>query len=262
MAKKRGNNEGLIQHRKSGSWRAQITLDGHRLSFTADTRKECQEWLKKTINQIDGGMTFANTMISLEEYIDEWLTSIKNSIQQITWSQYERTCRNHILPYIGKVRVKDLRPDQIQHLYHHLLEQGVGIHAIRKAHTILHSALSRAVKLRIINRNPVSDALLPKEPASEMMILDEIQVSRLMIAANSHHLEALIYLAVTTGMRQMELLGLKWTDLDWARKTIKVERQLIRTESTDVGFDQTKTRNGRRTIALGAKTIEVLRSHY
>ena len=69
MTKRRGNNEGSIHQRKDGSWRAQITLEGRRLSFSAKTRRECQRWIKNTINQIDDGLSFSNTKVTLEEYL-------------------------------------------------------------------------------------------------------------------------------------------------------------------------------------------------
>jgi integrase len=95
-----------------------------------------------------------------------------------------------------------------------------------------------------------------------MKILNESQVNRLLIKVTGHPWEVLFYLAVVTGMRQMELLGLKWTDLDWTRQTIKVERQLMRPNRNGVQFTDPKTRFGKRTIALGGRTIEVLRSHF
>ena len=77
MAKRRGNKEGSIHQRKDGTWRAQILLEGRRLSHSAKTRRECQNWLKKTISQIDDGMTFASTQITLEEYLYGWIASKK-----------------------------------------------------------------------------------------------------------------------------------------------------------------------------------------
>ena len=76
MVKIRGKKEGSIHQRKNGTWRAQASLDGQRLSFTASTRRECQEWLKKTIGQIDNGMTFASTTVTLGDYLAIWLTSM------------------------------------------------------------------------------------------------------------------------------------------------------------------------------------------
>jgi integrase len=126
----------------------------------------------------------------------------------------------------------------------------------------LHSALGHAVKTGAIGRNPASLTIPPKEPAEEMKILDEGQVSMLLIAALGTRLEPLIHLALATGMREMEILGLKWVDLDWVKQTLKVERQLVHPEEGKVKFAPPKTRSGKRSLALGPETIEVLRRHY
>ena len=89
MAKKRGNNEGSIFRKKNGSWRAQVSLDGRRPSFTAKTKKECQNWIKKMIGKIDDGLTFDTTQITLEEYLLGWIVSKKPSIRYTTWTHYK-----------------------------------------------------------------------------------------------------------------------------------------------------------------------------
>ena len=114
----------------------------------------------------------------------------------------------------------------------------------------------------MIARNPASYTQPPKKPVTEMEILNESQVSQLLVAAKGNRLEALFHLALITGARQMELLGLKWSDLDWVKQTLKVERQLLRPDGDGIKFSAPKTRYGRRVIALGGKTIEVLRKHY
>jgi len=262
MAKRRGNNEGTIHQRQNGTWRAQITLDGHRLSFTASTRNTCQQWLKNTVHQIDEGMNFASTVKTLGEFLNNWLDSSCASMQRTTSKQYHQVSRSYIIPYIGKIKIKDLRPDQIQHFYDILLKRGLGIYAILKTHTVLRSALSHAQKLGIINRNPASVVITPKEQQKEMKILDETQVGRLLLSVKNHRWEALYHLAIVTGMRQMELLGLKWTDIDWINRSLKVERQLLRSNSKQLMFSQTKTRYGKRTLTLGMKSIEILKAHY
>jgi integrase len=84
----------------------------------------------------------------------------------------------------------------------------------------------------------------------------------MLVAARDTRLESILHLAVTTGMRQMELLGLKWTDLDWTKQTIKVERQLVRPEENVAQFAAPKTKYGRRTISLGSRSTEILRGYY
>jgi len=261
MAKKRGNNEGSIHRKPNGSWRAQITLDGRRLSYSARTRQECQEWIRKMLNRIDEGMTFASSKITLDDFFSSWLISMKASIKPRTWSQYEQLVHQHICPSLGYIRVKDLRPDQIQSLYNRLQEHEIGVHTIRKIHAVLHSALSHASKMNMIRVNPASAAIKPQEPVREMAILDESQVTQMLITAQNTRLEPILHLAVTTGMREMEILGLKWTDLDWIKHTLKIERQLARPEVKTSRYASPKTRSGRRTIKLGSRTIDVLRNH-
>ncbi|HSF82485.1 MAG TPA: site-specific integrase, partial [Anaerolineales bacterium] len=142
------------------------------------------------------------------------------------------------------------------------LSDSVGVPTINKIHIMLHSALGYALRAGLVNRNVTDAAIPPKAPAKEMKIIDESQVSQMLIAARGSRLEALLHLAVATGMRQMELLGLKWNDLDWVKQTLKIERQLVRSKSGSVEFVPPKTKHGRRTVALGSHTIEVLRQQY
>ncbi len=93
-----------------------------------------------------------------------------------------------------------------------------------------------------------------------MQVLDEVQVTRFLAAAPASPFLPLNQLMITTGMRQMEILGLKWTDLDWIKCSLKVERQLIWEDG--VQFSPPKTRNGRRTVVLGDQSIKVLRRHF
>lgn len=262
MATKRGNSEGTIGQLPSGSWRAQVSLQGRRLSITAKTRRECQEWIKKTTRQIDDGLTYANTKITVAEYMSTWLTNVKVANRQSTYSQYEQISRIYIIPNLGKIRLKDLRADRIQDLYNQLLGNEVGVPTVLKLHTILHGALEQAVKTGVIQQNPSSHVKPPREPETEMAILNESQVSQLLIAVKDHRWEALFHLAIVTGMRQMELLGLKWSDLDWQRRAIRVERQLSRVKGDGVRFSAPKTRFGKRAVALGEVSIDILRAHY
>ena len=101
MTRKRGNNEGTIGKLPSGSWRAQITLEGNRMSKTFPTRRECQNWIRKIRNQIDDGMTYADTKLTLDEFLRGWLISVKAAKQHSTWVSYEIICRKHIIPNLG-----------------------------------------------------------------------------------------------------------------------------------------------------------------
>jgi len=107
MAQKRGNNEGSIHKRKNGNWRAQVYLDGQRLSFSSTYRRECHEWLKKTLHQIDGGLTLSGAQTTLEIFLNNWLESIQSSLRPGTFYQYQMTCRKHIVPTLGNILCAD-----------------------------------------------------------------------------------------------------------------------------------------------------------
>jgi integrase len=262
MAKRRGNNEGSISPRSNGTWRAQVTIQGQRLSFTAKTRRECQEWIKQTQKLVDNGITFAGCRQCLADHLTGWLSNEEPAMRRKTMMHYSQLIRDYVVPYIGQITLGNLRTWHLQELYTHLTSQGVGIPTIRKVHKLLHSSLELAVETGTIGRNPASYAHPPKEPFSEMKILDEIQVNRFLVSIIGHKWEALFHLAITTGMRRGELLGLKWDDMDWDKRTITVQRQLALPDEAGAEFISLKTKSGKRSVLLGEKSILVLRDHY
>jgi len=255
MSRKRNNNEGTIYKKKDGKFRAQITIDGRRISHTANTWKECNVWRKKMISQLDEGLTYSGTKLTCKLFFSDWLSSKKGELQSSSSRQYDLVVRAYLIPNLGKIKLQNLRNDHIQRVYNRLRETGTGIPTIQKTHTVLHSALAYAVKTGLIVRNPASGVIVPKEPQKEMQILDETQVSQFLIAVIGHRWESLYFLAITSGMRQLEILGLKWSDVDWERQTIKVDRQLERSDGDGIKFTQPKTKYGRRVIDLGSRSV-------
>jgi integrase len=262
MAKKyRGRNEGSLHQRPSGSWRAQILLNGKRISFGAKTKTECQVWLRKMQEQLDRGYDYEGSRTSLEEYLQEWLQTCKISLRPKTAAQYELIARKHIVPYLGQLSLKDIHPARVESLYSELILAGKGVRTVRLAHSVLHSALERAVRHGLLMRNPATGAALPHKNQTEMLVLDESQVTQFLVAAHQSQFEALYHLAVVTGMRQGELFGLKWGDLHWNSGTLDILRQVQGVRGQGWNFTEPKTRSGRRSILLGEGVLQALRLH-
>lgn len=120
MAKKRAHNEGSIYQRPNDKWRAQVTIDGRRLSFTANTQKEGLAWILETKNQIVKGLTFQGAGTTLEKFLNEWLSTVSSSGSKGTYFIYSWTVQKRIVPYLGNVNLMDLRPDRIQRFYNFL----------------------------------------------------------------------------------------------------------------------------------------------
>ena len=263
MPKRRGNNEGTLHKRSSGSWRASVSVDGRRIWRTFKNKREAQAWLRQTLEEIDQGLSFDGSQTSLNEFMSKWLVSIKSSIRPNTHKQYQQITNQHILPSLGKYRLREIKPDQIQYLYDRKVESGTGLRTVQLVHAVLHRCFVHAVKLGAIPRNPAAATTPPKPKPKEMKFYDENQVQTMLIASKANHprMFPLLHLAVSTGMRQGELLGLKWPDLEWESGQLHIQRQLSRAE--DEGYELTipKTKAGIRKIDLGANTSRVLREH-
>lgn len=263
MAKRRGNLEGSIYQLPSGKWRAQINIHGTRLSQTAETKKDCQRWLRTVVNKDEMGFDFNKSKVMYDEFIRNWLISAKPSLQPRTWSQYNQLARDHIIPYLGKIKMIELTAGQIQSLYDRRLQHGVGPRTVQLVHAVIHRSLNHAVKIGVLSRNPDDATIPPKPKKKEMAFFDEDQVQLFLIVAqaNQPRFFPLYRLAVTTGMRQGELLGLKWDDVDWVRRDIHVRRQVRTLPSGGLELAIPKTMAGKRKITIDVETLNILKTH-
>ena len=261
MAKRRGNNEGSIFQRENGNWVAQFRINGQRVSRTFQTAKECRNWIRQMQEQVKAGLTFDGSKITVGEYLTHWLKTIKGALRPKTHYQYEGVVRNHLLPKLDKIRMVDFHASQIQSLYVQLQENGIGKRTVGLVHSILHKAIEDAYRQGLVARNVVSVVQPPRPAEKEMKVLNDNQARELLIAAEGSEFEALFHLAVTTGLRQGELLGLKWGDMDWATGVLDVQRQLQRIPQQGLVLTPPKTKAGRRLIQLGEGGVNKLASH-
>ena len=262
MAKKRGQNEGTIYKRMDGTWSAQVSIQGRRLTKYTKTQSEARTWLRTTINQVDNGITFLGAQMELGKYLEQWLVTVKTSVRPKTYEQYKQIVTSHIVPILGRIKLKDMRLDHVQSLYNNKLKSGTSNRTVRMIHAVLHRSLNQALQMGIISRNPSDAVMKPKLIKKEMKTLTDAQVQTLLLAARGTRNEVLYQLAVTTGLREGELLGLKWADLDWITRHVKVQRQLQWLSGQGLVFSEPKSAAGRRVIVLGTATIEKLREHY
>jgi integrase len=150
----------------------------------------------------------------------------------------------------------------IQSFYNQKIKNGSSRSTAQYTHRVLHKALSQAVIAGIITRNPTEGALISKPKHKEMKFYDETQSSQLLLAVKGTRNEALYQIELSTGMRQSELIALKWSDLDWKNQTITIQRQLVRnSKSKEDYFSDLKTDAAYRTISLGDYSIQKLREH-
>ncbi len=261
MAKRRGNHEGALYRRKDGLWCAQVSLKGHRLTKYGKSRTECRNWIKQTLAKIETGLTYEGSQFTLERFIEIWLNGKELSRRPSTVNGYRRYARRYILPFMGKERLQDILPTHINRLYAQMKDGGKGARTIQLVHATLHAAFNQAVREGYLGRNPVDAVERPKVERIEFQILNEDQSRQLLIAASASPFETIFYLALTTGMRKGELLGLQWSDLDEVKGVLLIHRQLQQIPRKGSFLVPTKTRAGRRQIKLGQGTLSQLRAH-
>ncbi len=271
MARKRGNGEGSIyKHRRNGKV---VGYRGAYFVYTADgpkrryvngkDREEVRQKLTKAMADRDSGIVVDDKNLSVGEYLDRWLFDcVRGTVRESTFSRDEYLIRNHIKPALGRIRLKNLNALHLQSFYRCRLDSGLSGSTVQKIHHVLHKALAQAVKWDLIPRNPAGAVKAPSPSKKEMHPLSADEARRLLEAARGDRFEALYVLAVYTGMRCGELLGLKWEDIDLENRTIRVRRTLTRTENgKKLGLGEPKTKKSRRTVKLSARVVEVLKQH-
>jgi integrase len=253
--KKRGNGEGSITRRKNRSWSVQYvvyTAEGRkRKTLYGNTRAEVAAKLTKAVADREGGLLFDAGSLTVGEYLDRWLTdSVKDTVRLTTYQGYERICRLHIKPSLGRIRLKDLTVVHVRRLYRERLEAGLAPRMVQLVHVTLHKALKQAVADGLIPRNATEAVKAPRPEKKEIRPLSPEQARTLLEALKGDRLEALYVLATTTGMRQGELLGLKWEDIDLGAGTLQVRRTLSTRVGSGFSFSPLKMAKGRRSIKL------------
>jgi integrase len=260
LVAKRGAGEGSV-FKRGNRWVAQVGSGKNRETRYFKTQKEANTWRLKAIEQRRQGLDFAASKVKLEQFLDDWLVVAKSSVRPNTHYQYAQIVRDHIKPGLGKVLLKDLRPDQVQFLYTSKLKNGVSPRTTQMIHAVIHRALNHALQLGLVVRNVSDSVTRPKVPRKEMQTLEDYEVRRLIEAAESPQMEVMFWVAVTTGLRQGEILGLKWSDLNGETRRIHIQRQVQRRAGEGLVFCEPKSASGRRVIVLGQSIIEKLRSY-
>jgi len=261
MARRRGNNEGSIFKRKDGRWVGEVSLNGRRLTKYAKTQKECRDWVNETLGKIDHGLSFDGAQLTLSQYMESWLSGKELARRPSTVRNYRRYMNLYILPALGRMKVQAILPAHIRQLYMRMQHEGKGARTIQLVHVTLHCAFSQAVKEGLVGYNPMEAVERPKVETKRYDILTEEQARTFMAAAKGHPLETLFFLALTTSMRKGEILGLMWTDVDWEKSIIRVERQLQPVSFEGGALVPTKTKSGRRAIMVGPGALALLKEY-
>src|SRR5260370_23641882 len=258
---RRGNGEGSLTKRPDGRWEARITLEnGKRKSCFSRTRQAAARRRAEALRDQDKGLPIVGEKQTLATYLAEWLAIIKPTLRESAWQRYEEICRLHIVPRIGGYQLSKLGAQHLNHLYAEKLAQGLSPRSVRYVHVTLHKALNDALRVGLVQRNVALVATPPRKRRRTMGAFSSEQARIFLEAVRGDRLEALYVVAITCGMRQGELLSLRWRDTDLSAGHVPV-RSSVRKRPGRFIFTDPKTEHGRRKVALTALAIQALLQH-
>jgi len=237
-----------------------ITGNRRRKRITEDTKKATELAAAKAIQSASGGL-IVDEKVTLKEFTESWFEATVSTVKPSTLRRYKDLSRLHIVPVLGSKKIAKLTPIDIHTLHNDRLAAGLSQTSVRHVHSLLHRMLSDAVRWGVLIRNVTDAVQAPKRSTPESLTWNPEQVDLFLKTAADEGDETLWVVALFTGMRRGELLGLKWADVDFTSPSISVRRSLSRGSDSRLVEGAPKTAKGRRRIALAPTIVESLRKH-
>lgn len=269
---KRANGEGNIRKRKDGKWLVTFPTgiykeDGKReyVYKYCVTQAEAAEKLRELQMEKAMGVCQGKSAVKTGAWIDTWIEKHKSpKLAPATLTSYRNNARIHIKPYVGEIPLRELSTYHIQRML-----DGIGgsLSTFIKNYNIIHGALEKAVELGMIPRNPCKGVAFPKDDKRKMRVLTKEEQKRFIMALDGEYYRAMFLTYLYTGMRMGEGIPLQWKDIDLEKRTLRVNKKAIvahdynKHEAVQVVQDFCKTKSSKRTIAITAGLVAVLREH-
>lgn len=266
MAKKE-NGSGSIRKRSDGRWEGRFVYTDElgaqrRKSVYGSTKTEVSRKIREATAQVDRKQYRDVRRCTFSQWFNEWLELYGSSWKQNTKSGYKRKGESYLIPAFGSVQLTDIRKTAIQRFVNGLSN---GVYAslapksVINIHGIFHKCLQQAVDDGLISTNPADRIQLPNRVKPKMNPVMDEDIGRFIQACDKDPFGNLYLTALFTGLRQSELLGLKWSDIDFDAGTIHVERQLQKLRESE-GYDFVTTKNGKdRMVAFPPSLTAVLK---
>lgn len=232
----------------------------------APSKREAEKVLRAKQGQVDRGEVVEPTRETVAEFLERWLTTAAaHKVRARSLADYRYMVEHYVVPKLGAIRVRALRTSDVQGLVGELAAR-VSPRTVRFAYRVLCAALGQAVKWQELPRNPAMGVDLPADTGREMRALSVEEVAKLRAALVGTRFAVLFDLALLTGMRPSEILGLRWQDVDLEAGTVSVAQVLSRARSRNGkpapwAFTAPKTGKSRRTIPLLPELVDALRRH-
>ena len=230
-------------------------------------KREAEKIMNEMMYQLQTGTYIEVTDLTVAEYFDHWIrTYCQPNLAPKTFHSYTSEIKNHLKPALGPIPLAKLSPLHLQNYYSNLLTSGrkdgkggLSPRTIVYHHRIIREALKHAYRWQLVNRNVADAVKPPRFKEKEMYVMSREDVIPFLASVKDHRDYAIIYTAIYTGMRQGELLGLTWKNLDLKRKVLNVKQQLQYQPGNGYVFKEPKTPKSKRQIPLTPGVVDVFK---
>ena len=257
-----GYGAGSIYRRKSdGRWCAAIYTGERQRMLYGKTKQEVMAKLVAAQAELSKGHVAEKSAPTVAEFLNTWLeTSVKPSVRPLTYAGYKVNVEKHLIPTLGKIRLDQLTPRDVQVMMNNRLAAGFSAKTVSYIHQVLRTALNIAVRWDMASRNVARLVDRPRRERTQINPLTPDEARQFLAAVRGHRLEALFSVALALGLRQGETLGLRWADVDFEANTLRVRNQLQRIDGRLV-LVPPKTEKSRRTLVMPPLIVAHLREH-
>lgn len=263
MPRRRNKGEGSIFYSKNeGTWVAKITLpNGRERRKRSKNKSVVQEWLLEERKAISENRVLTSGSVTFNQFADRFLEDVgQHTLKRKTFITYEAYLRLHIRPELGNIKLTALQSQQIQRLYSQKLNSGLSKKTVHHIHGTLRRVLNEAVKWGLIYKNPCDAVTPPRVEKHVPNVWSIEQAQQFLKAVEGHRWHGIYLIALTTGARRGEILGMEWQNINWENGTISIEKAVSEIKGKAV-ITAPKTKRSLRTIALPDVVLNLLRKN-
>jgi integrase len=263
---RRGPNEGSIYQRQDGRWSASIHLgyeNGKRVRkhVLGHSRKEVADKLASIQQLQRENRPIPDQRAKLGPFLRQWLEEVaRPRVRPSTYDSYRDIVELHLIPGLGRIPLAKLRPEDVQHFVNAKRATGLSPRRVQYFHAVLRNALKTAERWGLVSRNVAKLVDIPRVHQREMTPLTPEQAKKLIEASVADRYRGLWITALGTGLRQGELLALRWEDVDLGKRRLRVRHSLVNVDG-ELTLQEPKTERSRRSIVLPAVVVTALREH-
>lgn len=261
--RRRASGEGSVYWiDKKGLWAGQVTLPDGSRKFKYSKRQEAvKEWLLTQRSELRQGIYTKKDNITVSDFMARYIETVaKNTLRPTTLEGNLGQIKNHINPTIGKIKLKDLRPDHIQSLYSQKLSQGLSRRTVQLLHVNLRTALKQAVKWGLVARNVTDFVQAPRPDKPSHTFFTKEQLNKFLESVKGDKWEVIFILLVYCGLREGEVLGIHYEDCDMVNRVINVRHTVV-TLKKGLMIGEPKTKASKRAVTLPKIAYDALKAH-